>query len=101
MGLAFVALKRGEEAEGISGRWAGELCGQGGFEGASPQRAVIEKPTRPPAPFQYNPKGCKQRPALFNQWYLKAISIDEIEGKAKISDIAYSSISRIRISFAL
>ena len=42
MGVAFVALKRGR--------------GQGGFEGASPQWAVTEKPTRPPAPFQCNPE---------------------------------------------
>jgi len=45
MGVAFVELKRGR--------------GQGGFEGASPQRAVTEKPTQPPAPFQFNPPGCK------------------------------------------
>src|SRR5580658_4247905 len=45
MGVAFVALKRGR--------------GQGGCEGASPQRAVTEQPTQPPAPFQCNPKGCK------------------------------------------
>jgi hypothetical protein len=46
---------------------------EGGFEGASPQRAeeeegtnggwrageqVTEKPTQPPAPFQCNPKRC-------------------------------------------
>jgi len=45
MGAAFVALKRGR--------------GQGGFEGASPQWAVTEKPTQPPAPFQCNPEGSK------------------------------------------
>ena len=45
MGVAFVELKRGR--------------GQGGFEGASPQRAVTEKPTQPPAPFEFNPPGCK------------------------------------------
>src|ERR1700689_3994998 len=45
MGVAFVALKRGR--------------GQGGFEGASPQRAVTENPTQPPASFQCNPEGCK------------------------------------------
>ena len=43
MGEAFVALKRGR--------------GQGGFEGASPQRAATENPTQPPASFQCNPEG--------------------------------------------
>ena len=56
MGVAFVALKRGR--------------GQGGFEGASPQRAVTEKPTQPPAPFQCNPQGSRQRLPPFNQWFL-------------------------------
>ena len=45
MGAAFVALKSGRE--------------QGGFEGASPQRAVNENPTQLPASFQCNPSGCK------------------------------------------
>ena len=52
MGAAFVALKRGR--------------GQGGFEGASPQRAVTEKPTQPPAPFQCNPEGNKGHPHLIS-----------------------------------
>ena len=43
MGIASVALKKGR--------------GQGGSEGASPQWAVTEEPTRPPAFFQCNPAG--------------------------------------------
>ena len=45
MGIASVALKKGR--------------GQGGSEGASPQWAVTEEPTPPPAFFQCNPAGRK------------------------------------------
>ena len=51
MGVAFVALKRGR--------------GQGGFEGASPQRAVTENPTQPPASFQCNPQGLEELGPFF------------------------------------
>jgi hypothetical protein len=66
MGAAFAALKRGRLARPPTTADPLRLLGgQGGFEGASPQWAITEKPTQARAPFECNPKGCKLLGCLY------------------------------------